>query len=155
PSWSSSTAGPCTRCRVGSSAQRAGAESGGCRGRRNGVAGRRRGGGSRRGVEQGVRSVQGKGAAMVRRGRFRTAWLLGVLGAALGAACNSSTSPHQPTPCPTYSGGLSTGDSLFGLYHLVSYCLYTLPAYGPPVDTGHVTLTKFDPADSFIAVIAT
>jgi len=92
---------------------------------------------------------------MVRRARFRTAWLLGVLGAALGAACNSSTSPHQATPCPTYSGGLSTGDSLFGLYHLVSYCLDTLPAYAPPVDTGHVTLTKFAPADSFIAVIAT
>ena len=75
--------------------------------------------------------------------------------AAVVAACGNSTSPHQATPCPTYSGGLSTGDSLFGLYHLVSYCLDTLPAYGPPVDTGHVTLTKFAPADSFIAVIAT
>src|SRR5881396_1228520 len=92
---------------------------------------------------------------MVRRARFRSAWLLGVIGAAVGAACKSSTSPHVPTPCPTYSGGLSTGDSLFGLYHLVSYCLDTLPAYGPPVDTGHVTLTRFAPADSFVAVIAT
>ena len=75
--------------------------------------------------------------------------------AAVVAACGNSTGPHQATPCPTYSGGLSTGDSLFGLYHLVSYCLDTLPAYGPPVDTGHVTLTRFAPADSFVAVIAT
>jgi hypothetical protein len=39
------------------------------------------------------------------------------------------------------------------LYHLVSYCLDTLPAYGPPADTGHVTLSHLTAADSFVAVI--
>src|SRR2546422_10358045 len=63
--------------------------------------------------------------------------------------------PPRSTLFPYTTLFRSTGDSLFGLYHLVSYCLDTLPAYGPPVDTGHVTLTKFAPADSFIAVIAT
>src|SRR5437667_10475045 len=81
--------------------------------------------------------------------------MLGVAAAALVAACKASTSPHQPTPCPTYSGGLSQGDSLYGLYHLVSYCLDTLPAYGPPADTGHVTLGHPTAADTFIAVLAT
>ena len=83
------------------------------------------------------------------------ALMLGVAAAALVAACKGSTSPHQPTPCPTYSGGLSADDSLYGLYHLVSYCLDTLPAYGPPADTGHVTLKKTTSADSFVAVIVT
>jgi len=50
---------------------------------------------------------------------------------------------------------MSQGDSLYGLYHLVSYCLDSLPAYGPPADTGHVTLTHVTAADSFIAVLAT
>jgi hypothetical protein len=50
---------------------------------------------------------------------------------------------------------MSPGDSLYGLYHLVSYCLDTLPAYGPPADTGHVTLRHATAADSFIAVLAT
>jgi hypothetical protein len=50
---------------------------------------------------------------------------------------------------------MSQGDSLYGLYHLVSYCLDTLPAYGPPADTGHVTLSRATAADSFIAVLAT
>jgi hypothetical protein len=76
---------------------------------------------------------------------------------AVAAACSSSTStsPHQPTPCPSYSGGLPTGDSLFGLYGLVSYCADTLPAYAPPVDTGHVTLKRATPTDSFLAVLGT
>jgi len=50
---------------------------------------------------------------------------------------------------------MSQGDSLYGLYHLVSYCLDTQPAYGPPADTGHVTLVHATAADSFIAVLAT
>ena len=86
------------------------------------------------------------------------AWALavGVAAAALAAACGgSSTSPHQPGQCPSFTGGMSQGDSLYGLYHLVSYCLDTLPAYGPPVDTGHVTLTHATAADSFIAVLKT
>ncbi len=86
------------------------------------------------------------------------AWALavGVAAAALAAACGgSSTSPHQPGQCPSFTGGMSQGDSLYGLYHLVSYCLDTLPAYGPPADTGHVTLVHATAADSFIAVLAT
>ena len=76
---------------------------------------------------------------MVRRVRYwRVSGAALGVAAALAAACSNSTSPHVPTPCPTYSGGLvAMSDSLFGLYHLVSYCLDTLPAYGPPVDTGH------------------
>ena len=86
------------------------------------------------------------------------AWALavGVAVAALAAACGgSSTSPHQPGQCPSFTGGMSQGDSLYGLYHLVSYCLDTQPAYGPPADTGHVTLSRATAADSFIAVLAT
>src|SRR5437867_12869817 len=92
---------------------------------------------------------------MTARASVWTTSFLGALGVAIAAACGNSTTPHQPAPCPSYSGGLSTGDSLFGLYHLVSYCLDTLPAYGPPADTGHVTLKRVTPLDSFIAVIAT
>ncbi len=86
------------------------------------------------------------------------AWALavGVAAAALAAACGgNSTSPRQPGQCPSFTGGMSQGDSLYGLYHLVSYCLDTLPAYGPPADTGHVTLVHATAADSFIAVLAT
>src|SRR5947199_2075630 len=79
--------------------------------------------------------------------------LVGAVGAALPAACGDSTTPHQPTPCPSYSGGLSQGDSLYGLYQLVSYCLDTLPAYGPPNISGHVTLSHAMGVDSFVAVI--
>src|SRR5881296_4167397 len=92
---------------------------------------------------------------MTARASAWTTSFLGTLGVAMAAACGNSTSPHQPGQCPSFTGGMSQGDSLYGLYHLVSYCLDTLPAYGPPADTGHVTLTKFAPADSFIAVIAT
>jgi|SRR2546422_977298 len=92
---------------------------------------------------------------MTRRARVRMTWLLGAVGVAMAAACSNSTTPHQPAPCPSYSGGLSQGDSLYGLYHLVSYCLDTLPAYGPPADTGHVTLSHATAGDSFIAVLAT
>jgi hypothetical protein len=93
---------------------------------------------------------------MARHGTYG-AWALafGVAVAALAAACGGSTSPHQPGQCPSFSGGMSQGDSLYGLYHLVSYCLDTLPAYGPPADTGHVTLSRATAADSFIAVLAT
>ena len=85
---------------------------------------------------------------------MRTAHWFGLgVGVALAAACGSTASPHQPVPCPTFSGGLSQGDSLYGLYHLVSYCLDTLPAYGPPTDTGHVTLSRASAADSFIVVL--
>jgi len=86
------------------------------------------------------------------------AWALavGIAVAALAAACGgSSTSPHQPGHCPAYSGGMSQGDTLYGLYHLVTYCLDSLPAYGPPADTGHVTLGHATAADTFIAVLAT
>ena len=78
-----------------------------------------------------------------------------VLAMAALAACGGSTSPHQPGQCPSYSGGLTGSDSLYGLFRLVSYCLDTLPAYGPPTDTGRVTLSRTASADSFIAVIAT
>ena len=92
---------------------------------------------------------------MTRRLAVRVTWLLGAVGVAMAGACSNSTTPHQPAPCPSYSGGLAQGDSLYGLYHLVSYCLDTLPAYGPPADTGHVTLVHATAADSFIAVLAT
>ena len=89
----------------------------------------------------------------------RHARRLGLLGfvfmaaAAVAAACSGSTSPHQPTPCPSYSGGLPTGDSLFGLYGLVSYCADTLLPSAAPLDTGHVTLKRATPTDSFLAVL--
>ena len=92
---------------------------------------------------------------MTRRLVVRMTWLLGAVGVAMAVTCSNSTTPHQPAPCPSYSGGLAQGDSLYGLYHLVSYCLDTLPAYGPPADTGHVTLVHATAADSFIAVLAT
>ena len=93
---------------------------------------------------------------MARHG-INSAWALafGVAVAALAAACGGSTSPHQPGQCPLFTGGMSQGDTLYGLYHLVTYCLDSLPAYGPPADTGHVTLTHATAADSFIAVLAT
>src|SRR2546422_10192594 len=90
---------------------------------------------------------------MTRRARVRITWLLGAMGVAMAAACSNSTTPHQPTPCPSYSGGLSQGDSLYGLYQLVSYCLARLPASGPPKISGHVTLSHAMGVDSFVAVI--
>jgi|SRR5882762_1503639 len=92
---------------------------------------------------------------MSRRAPVRMTWLLGAVAAAIAVACKSSTTPHQPTPCPSYSGGLSQGDSLYGLYQLVSYCLDTLPASGPPNISGHVTLSHAMGVDSFVAVLAT
>jgi hypothetical protein len=80
-------------------------------------------------------------------------WLLGAVAVAIAAACKSSTSPHQPTVCPSHSGGASQGDSLYGLYHLVSYCLDTLPAFAPPAESGHVTLSHANAIDSFVAVL--
>ena len=90
---------------------------------------------------------------MTRRAPVRMTWVFGALGVAVAVACKGSTAPHQPTPCPSYSGGLSQGDSLYGLYQLVSYCLDTLPAYGPPNISGHVTLSHAMGVDSFVAVI--
>ena len=90
---------------------------------------------------------------MTRHPAVRMTWLLGAVGAAIAVACKGSTAPHQPTPCPSYSGGLSQGDSLYGLYHLVSYCLDTLPAFTPPAESGHVTLTHAMGVDSFVAVL--
>src|SRR6266568_529524 len=89
---------------------------------------------------------------MTRRLAVRMTWLLGAVGVAIAVACKGSTAPHQPTPCPSYSGGLSQGDSLYGLYHLVSYCLDTLPAFTPPAESGHVTLTHAMGVDSFVRV---
>jgi hypothetical protein len=85
----------------------------------------------------------------------RMTWLLGAVGMAIAVACKGSTAPHQPVPCPSYSGGESQGDSLYGLYDLVSYCLDTLPASTPPAVSGHVTLSRATSADSFVAVIVT
>jgi len=90
---------------------------------------------------------------MTRRAPARTAWLFGALVVAIAVACKGSTAPHQPTPCPSYSGGLSQGDSLYGLYRLVSYCLDTLPAFTPPAESGHVTLIHAASVDSFVAVL--
>src|SRR5438552_3826719 len=90
---------------------------------------------------------------MTRRAPARTAWLFGALMVAIAVACKGSTAPHQPTPCPSYSGGLSQGDSLYGLYNLVSYCLDTLPAFTPPAESGHVTLIHAASVDSFVAVL--
>ena len=90
---------------------------------------------------------------MKRCAPVRMTWLLGAAAAAIAVTCKSSTTPHQPTPCPSYSGGLSQGDSLYGLYQLVSYCLDTLPASGPPKISGHVTLSHAMGVDSFVAVI--
>src|SRR2546429_9462995 len=89
---------------------------------------------------------------MTRRLAVRMTFLGGV-GVAMAAACSNSTTPHQPTPCPSYSGGLAQGDSLYGLYQLVSYCLDTLPAYGPPTVSGHVTFSHAMGVDSFFSVI--
>src|SRR5437879_6712488 len=90
---------------------------------------------------------------MTRCAPVRMTWLLGAAAAAIAVACKSSTTPHQPTPCPSYSGGLSAGDSLYGLYQLVSYCLDTLPAFTPPAESGHVTLIHATSVDSFVAVL--
>jgi len=90
---------------------------------------------------------------MTRRLAVRVTWLLGAVGVAMAGACSNSTTPHQPAPCPSYSGGLAQGDSLYGVYQLVSYCLDTLPAYGPPTVSGHVTLSHAMGVDSFVAVI--
>ena len=90
---------------------------------------------------------------MTRHAPARTAWLFGALGVAIALACKGSTAPHQPTPCPSYSGGLSQGDSLYGLYRLVSYCLDTLPAFTPPAESGHVVLIHATSVDSFVAVL--
>src|SRR6266699_5918394 len=89
---------------------------------------------------------------MTRRAAVHMTWLVGAVVAAMAVACSNSTTPHQP-PCPSYSGGLSQGDSLYGLYQLVSYCLDTLPASGPPNISGHVTLSHAMGIDSFVAVI--
>jgi len=86
--------------------------------------------------------------------RRRAAFAVGIV-VAISAACGNSTTPHQPGLCPSFSGGMSQGDSLYGLYHLVSYGLDTLPAHGPPTDSGHVTLSHATGVDSFVAVLAT
>src|SRR5207302_4330798 len=90
---------------------------------------------------------------MTRRARVRMTWLFGALGVAIAVACKGSTAPHQPALCPSYSGGASQGDSLYGVYHLVSYCLDTLPAFTPPAESGHVTLIHAASVDSFVAVL--
>ena len=90
---------------------------------------------------------------MMRRVPVRMTWLLGALGVAIAVACKGGTAPHQPALCPSYSGGASQGDSLYGLYHLVSYCLDTLPAFTPPAESGHVTLIHATSVDSFVAVL--
>src|SRR6266516_1366294 len=90
---------------------------------------------------------------MMRRAPVRMTWLLGALGVAIAVACKCGIAPHQLALCPSYSGGLSQGDSLYGLYHLVSYCLDTLPAFTPPAESGHVTLIHATSADSFVAVL--
>src|SRR5256885_5225122 len=90
---------------------------------------------------------------MMRRAAVRMPWRCGALGVAIAVACKSGTTPHQPTPCPSYSGGAWLADSLYGLYHLVSYCLDTLPAFTPPAESGHVTLTHAGSVDSFVAVL--
>lgn len=79
--------------------------------------------------------------------------LAGAVAAAIAVACSSSTSPHQPAVCPSYSGGAAQADSLYGLYHLVSYCLDTLPSFTPPAESGHVTLSHANAIDSFVAVL--
>ena len=90
---------------------------------------------------------------MMRRAPVRMTWLLGAVGVAIAVACKGSTAPHQPALCPSYSGGASQGDSLYGLYHLVSYCLDTLPAFTPPAESGHVVLIHATSVDSFVAVL--
>ena len=90
---------------------------------------------------------------MTRRERVRITCLCGALAAAIAVACKNSTSPHQPAVCPSYSGGASPGDSLYGVYHLVTYCLDTLPAFTPPAESGHVTLSHANAIDSFVAVL--
>lgn len=92
---------------------------------------------------------------MARHARCTVSVCLGAVAVAVATACGgSATSPHQPGQCPAYSGGLGSGDSLYGLFQLVSYCIDTLPAHGPPGDTGHVTLKRATPADSLSAVFA-
>jgi len=90
---------------------------------------------------------------MMRRAPVRMTWLLGAVGVAIAVACKGSTAPHQPALCPSYSRGQSQSDSLYGLYHLVSYCLDTLPAFTPPAESGHVTLIHAASVDSFVAVL--
>ena len=90
---------------------------------------------------------------MMRRAPVRMTWLLWAVGFAIAVACKGSTAPHQPALCPSYSGGASQSDSLYGLYHLVSYCLDTLPAFTPPAESGHVTLIHATSVDSFVAVL--
>src|SRR6059058_6159509 len=90
---------------------------------------------------------------MTRHPAVRMTWLLGAVGVAIAVACKGSTAPHQPALCPSYSGGASPGDSLYGLYHLVSYCMDTLHAFTPPAESGHVTLIHAASVDSFVAVL--
>src|SRR2546430_7919570 len=88
---------------------------------------------------------------MTRRAPVRMTSVFGALGVAIAVACKGSTAPHQPTPCPSYSGGLSPGDSLYGLYHLVSDFLDTLPPFTPPAQSGPVKFVHATRAGSFVA----
>lgn len=91
---------------------------------------------------------------MKRRSAYRLTcgFAVGVVAAAVAAACSNSTSPHRGTPCPTYSGGSATPAAVAGDYTLVSFCEDTLPAVGPADGvTGSLTLTSSP--DNFSATI--
>src|SRR5256885_17138958 len=86
---------------------------------------------------------------MMRRAAVRMTWLCGALGVAIAVACKSGTTPHQPTPCPSYSGGASLTDSPYGLYHPVSDCLDPPPPFPPPAESGPATLAHAGGGGSF------
>jgi len=90
---------------------------------------------------------------MKRRTAFRWGSFAAGVAAAIAVACSSSTNPHVATPCPSYSGGSATPATVAGDYTLVSFCQDTLPAFGPPVVTGTLTLTTGTHPDSFTATI--
>src|ERR1051325_802287 len=90
---------------------------------------------------------------MTRRVRVRITCLLGAVGVTIAVACKGSTAPHQPVPCPSYSGGVSPGGSLYCFFQLGCVFLYPLPAYTPPAESGHVTLSHATGVDSFVAVL--
>src|SRR5256885_4069579 len=90
---------------------------------------------------------------MMWRAPVRMTWLLGAVGVAIAVACKGSTAPHQPALCPSYSGGAAQGDSLYGFFPPVSYCLGTPPPLTPPAASGPVPLIHGTSGGLFVAVL--
>jgi len=79
---------------------------------------------------------------MVWRARFRRASLLGVLAAALGAACGGDKATG-PVPCDTYHGGVIGSAGLPGTYDLRSFCQGMKPNVAGAGGTVTITPSAF------------